>query len=363
MRGQQQQGQQRQDHPSPPHRTPMPARLARAGGLVFGALSLGVMIATGAAFLSVSWIAVPFLLAIFGLPALWAGGMAAGARAVCGGWCGVCVGGWGGVGWGGGVWVWVWVGVGGGGSREVDGRRLGNTPADGGSCGAPGPGSGGLAGAALHQQQKWCRRGGRRCHPCLPRAHPCPPCRSCRATPPRPAGVFATIAGGALLLPSLFNLVLIGGGLWVGATVAQRLFYGEEREAGAGSAVAVAGAGGARRGCLWWPTAAGGTCCCEGGGLAAAAVFGPPAGRAGWQCRQPDRGPTPARPGRSPLTPPTHSPCASFRRRRNGGAHRRPQRNDRCGGRHCGGLEGRGVQVGAAPLLPAGFCPPRSPLP
>ncbi|PSC74729.1 glucose transporter [Micractinium conductrix] len=74
------------------------------------------MIATGAAFLSVSWIAVPFLLAIFGLPALWAGGMA--------------------------------------------------------------------------------------------------------------AGVFATIAGGALLLPSLFNLVLIGGGLWVGATVAQRLFYG-----------------------------------------------------------------------------------------------------------------------------------------
>ena len=41
--------------------------------------------------------------------------------------------------------------------------------------------------------------------------------------PRRPAGVFATAAAGALLLPSLFQLVLIGGGLWLGATAAQAL--------------------------------------------------------------------------------------------------------------------------------------------
>ncbi|KAL4424122.1 hypothetical protein ABPG75_001423 [Micractinium tetrahymenae] len=86
------------------------------GGLVFSALSLGVAIAAAAAFFSVSSVFVPVLVALFGMPALMAGGMA--------------------------------------------------------------------------------------------------------------AGVFATIAGGALLLPSLIQLVLVGGGLWLGASVAQQLFFG-----------------------------------------------------------------------------------------------------------------------------------------
>ncbi|KAL4438511.1 hypothetical protein ABPG77_000159 [Micractinium sp. CCAP 211/92] len=85
------------------------------GGLVFSALSLGVAIAAAAAFFSVSSVFLPVLVAVFGFPALMAGGMA--------------------------------------------------------------------------------------------------------------AGVFATIAGGALLLPSLIQLVLVGGGLWLGASVAQRLFF------------------------------------------------------------------------------------------------------------------------------------------
>ena len=42
----------------------------------------------------------------------------------------------------------------------------------------------------------------------------------------RPAGVFATAAAGAFLLPSLFQLALIGGGLWLGASVAQAYFGG-----------------------------------------------------------------------------------------------------------------------------------------
>lgn len=40
------------------------------------------------------------------------------------------------------------------------------------------------------------------------------------------AGVFATAAAGAFLLPSLLQLALIGGGLWLGATVAQAYFSG-----------------------------------------------------------------------------------------------------------------------------------------
>lgn len=40
------------------------------------------------------------------------------------------------------------------------------------------------------------------------------------------AGVFATAAAGALLLPSLLQLALIGGGLWLGATVSQAYFGG-----------------------------------------------------------------------------------------------------------------------------------------
>jgi hypothetical protein len=49
------------------------------------------------------------------------------------------------------------------------------------------------------------------------------------------AGVFATAAAGALLLPALIQLVLVGGGLWLGASVAQRLFY--RGGAGAGSSI------------------------------------------------------------------------------------------------------------------------------
>lgn len=44
--------------------------------------------------------------------------------------------------------------------------------------------------------------------------------------------MFATIAGGALLLPSLIQLVLVGGGLWLGASVAQQLFGGGGGEGG-----------------------------------------------------------------------------------------------------------------------------------
>lgn len=40
------------------------------------------------------------------------------------------------------------------------------------------------------------------------------------------AGVFATAAAGAFLLPSLLQLALIGGGLWLGATIAQAYFGG-----------------------------------------------------------------------------------------------------------------------------------------
>ena len=40
------------------------------------------------------------------------------------------------------------------------------------------------------------------------------------------AGVFATAAAGAILLPSLVQLVFVGGGLWLGASLAQQLFYG-----------------------------------------------------------------------------------------------------------------------------------------
>lgn len=36
--------------------------------------------------------------------------------------------------------------------------------------------------------------------------------------------MFATAAAGAFLLPSLLQLALIGGGLWLGATVAQAYF-------------------------------------------------------------------------------------------------------------------------------------------
>ena len=38
--------------------------------------------------------------------------------------------------------------------------------------------------------------------------------------------MFATAAAGALILPSLIQLVLIGGGLWLGAVLAQQVFYG-----------------------------------------------------------------------------------------------------------------------------------------
>lgn len=38
--------------------------------------------------------------------------------------------------------------------------------------------------------------------------------------------MFATAAAGAFLLPSLLQLALIGGGLWLGATVAQTYFGG-----------------------------------------------------------------------------------------------------------------------------------------
>ena len=51
------------------------------------------------------------------------------------------------------------------------------------------------------------------------------------------AGVFATAAAGALLLPGLVQLVLVGGGLWLGAAAAQRLFYsdgGEDATGGPG---------------------------------------------------------------------------------------------------------------------------------
>lgn len=40
--------------------------------------------------------------------------------------------------------------------------------------------------------------------------------------------MFATAAAGALLLPSLLQLALVGGGLWLGATAAQALLgYGQ----------------------------------------------------------------------------------------------------------------------------------------
>lgn len=52
------------------------------GGLVFSALSLGVAIAAAATFFSVSSVFLPILVAMFGLPALMAGGMAAGVFGV-----------------------------------------------------------------------------------------------------------------------------------------------------------------------------------------------------------------------------------------------------------------------------------------
>lgn len=59
------------------------------GGLVFGALGLGVAIAGAAAFFSLSSIFVPAAAAVFGLPALMAGGMAAGAARALASCCGV----------------------------------------------------------------------------------------------------------------------------------------------------------------------------------------------------------------------------------------------------------------------------------
>lgn len=46
--------------------------------------------------------------------------------------------------------------------------------------------------------------------------------------------MFATAAAGALLLPALIQLVLVGGGLWLGASVAQRLFYRGDAGTGGG---------------------------------------------------------------------------------------------------------------------------------
>lgn len=145
------------------------------GGLVFSALGLGVVIAGAAAFFSLSTVFLPALAAVFGVPALMAGGMAAGARGV--------------------VWVGGWC-----------------------SCGAAGNASCGQ------------RRLGRWAHPLTP---PCPPAALARA------GVFATAAAGALLLPSLLQLVLVGGGLWLGATAAQQLLGGGQggQEGGEGFTV------------------------------------------------------------------------------------------------------------------------------
>ncbi len=143
------------------------------GGLVFSALSLGVAIAAAAAFFSVSSVFLPVLVAVFGFPALMAGGMAAGAH----GW------------WGRGRGPW----------QSLPGSRLQlcihPEPALAASLRSPA----GQVPACTHLPQH-------------------PPAR-------HPAGVFATIAGGALLLPSLIQLVLVGGGLWLGASVAQRLFF------------------------------------------------------------------------------------------------------------------------------------------
>lgn len=62
------------------------------------------------------------------------------------------------------------------------------------------------------------------------RRWPRPPlCAVPRPPPPLCAGVFGLLgaaAVGTLLIPSLVQLTLIGGGLWLGATVAQRLFAG-----------------------------------------------------------------------------------------------------------------------------------------
>ena len=64
------------------------------GGLIFAATGVGIMIAAGAAALSLSWVVVPLAVAVFGMPALMAGGLAAGRipqlpASVCV-WC-VCV--------------------------------------------------------------------------------------------------------------------------------------------------------------------------------------------------------------------------------------------------------------------------------
>ncbi len=48
------------------------------GGLIFAAAGLGITMAAGAAALSLSWVVVPLFMAMFGLPALMMGGMAAG---------------------------------------------------------------------------------------------------------------------------------------------------------------------------------------------------------------------------------------------------------------------------------------------
>lgn len=55
------------------------------------------------------------------------------------------------------------------------------------------------------------------------RAAGLPPCIGPDFTP---AGVFATAITGALIVPSLISLALLGGGLWLGSRLAQRLFGG-----------------------------------------------------------------------------------------------------------------------------------------
>ena len=130
------------------------------GGLIFAATGVGIMIAAGAAALSLSWVVVPLAVAVFGMPALMAGGLAAGRipqlpASVCV--CGVC--------------VCVW--------------RAHLSPT-----------------LAKNSRQ-----------PSI-----APPPLSHHVHPACIAGVFATAAAGALLLP-LIQLVLVGGGLWLGASL------------------------------------------------------------------------------------------------------------------------------------------------
>lgn len=47
-------------------------------------------------------------------------------------------------------------------------------------------------------------------------------------------GLLGAAAVGTLLIPSLVQLTLIGGGLWLGATVAQRFFAGGAASGGGG---------------------------------------------------------------------------------------------------------------------------------